>query len=57
MMDELKQRIAERIGALYEAGGKFDELHMPMLAEFTWGIYSGLEWVLDTIAELEIKDD
>jgi len=56
MMDELKRLIVERMCAVHKSADTFDEKGLQMLAEFAWGEWSGFDWVLDTIAELEIKD-
>ena len=56
MMDELKRLIVEHMTYVRSVAESYDKQDLRLIAGRTWSSYYAFDWVLDTIAELEIKD-
>ena len=56
MMDELKRLIVEHMELTRKIARSYGEQKLDLLATKEWSRYFGLDWVLDTIAELEIRN-
>ena len=55
-MNELKRRIVEHMTRIRAVAERYDRMDLRNISNQEWCRYYGLDWVLDTIAELEIKN-
>lgn len=55
-MNELKRRIIEHMERTRAVAERYDRMDLQNISNQEWCRYYGLDWVLDTIAELEAKD-